>query len=65
MCDGPGVLAFDGERTDVLRRGDRATITVRHRRWPGREVDVERVLQARGRAPAQFDMIVEEDSDAD
>lgn len=41
---GPGVLALDGERTHVLRRGDRATVTVR-RDGPF-VIDVEGALQA-------------------
>ena len=41
---GPGVLALDGERERVLRRGQRATMEV-HRDGP-RVIDVERVLRS-------------------
>ncbi len=61
VWDGPGVLALDGERTHVLRRGDRATITVRH---DGPSViDVERTLQVAVEA-RQFDVSGEEEFDA-
>lgn len=57
---GPAVLALDGERTHVLRRFDRSTITVRQD--GPLVIDVERTLAAAALAH-QFD-VVEEGSDA-
>lgn len=57
---GPGVLALDGERTHVLRAGDRAVVTVRDDGpWV---IDVERALHAAVDA-RYFDL--REDLDAD
>ena len=42
--EGPGVLAFDGERERVLRKGQRATFRIR--RDGPRVIDVEQVLRA-------------------
>ncbi|MGI9030924.1 MAG: NAD(+)/NADH kinase [Ilumatobacteraceae bacterium] len=59
---GPGVLALDGERTHVLRAGDRAAVTVRD---DGPFViDVERALLA-AVAARSFDVPAEEEPDAD
>ena len=60
VWDGPGVLALDGERTHVLRRGDRATVTVRH---DGPSViDVEQALLV-AVEDRQFDVFAEEEPD--